>query len=157
MPPWLSPSLTAADPEAVREAVLLNAGAALYICGITRNIGDGYLRARQALESRRSAKHSCADQGRIHGGGQDGQGQRRMTIVEKIVTRRKERVAREGHWLGARARDARDVPLESFGRDPFLVCEVKRRSPSREDIAPDVDVVEQARAYARGACAASPS
>ena len=72
-----------------------------------------------------------------------------MTIVEKIVTRRKERVAREGHWLGARARDARDVPLESFGRDPFLVCEVKRRSPSRGDIAPDADVVEQARAYAR--------
>jgi anthranilate synthase/phosphoribosyltransferase len=38
-------------PDAVREAVLLNAGAALYICGITRNIGDGYLSARKALES----------------------------------------------------------------------------------------------------------
>ncbi len=38
-------------PDAVREAVLLNAGAALYICGMTRNIGDGYLRARTALES----------------------------------------------------------------------------------------------------------
>ncbi len=43
--------LDGGGPEAVREAVLLNAGAALYICGITRNIGDGYLRARQALES----------------------------------------------------------------------------------------------------------
>ncbi len=38
-------------PDAVREAVLLNAGAALYICGIARNIGDGYLSARKALES----------------------------------------------------------------------------------------------------------
>jgi anthranilate synthase/phosphoribosyltransferase len=38
-------------PEAVREAVLLNAGAALYICGITNNIGDGYLRAKTAMDS----------------------------------------------------------------------------------------------------------
>ncbi|MGA2765903.1 MAG: hypothetical protein ABSG17_21360, partial [Spirochaetia bacterium] len=43
--------LDGGGPEAVREAVLLNAGAALYICGISRNIGDGYLRARQSLES----------------------------------------------------------------------------------------------------------
>ncbi len=72
-----------------------------------------------------------------------------MTIVEKIVARRKERVAREGHWLGARAPEAREAPLAAFGSDPFLVCEVKRRSPSRGEIAPEVDVVEQARAYAR--------
>ena len=43
--------LDGGGPEAIREAVLLNAGASLYICGISRNIGDGYLRARQALES----------------------------------------------------------------------------------------------------------
>jgi anthranilate synthase/phosphoribosyltransferase len=43
--------LDGGGPHAVREAVLLNAGASLYICGITRNIGEGYLRARQALES----------------------------------------------------------------------------------------------------------
>jgi len=72
-----------------------------------------------------------------------------MTVVEQIVSRRRERVAREGHWLSARAREARGVPTVSFGAEPFLVCEVKRRSPSRGDIAPDVDVVEQARAYAR--------
>jgi len=71
-----------------------------------------------------------------------------MTIVEKIVAQRKERVAREGHWLGARPREARDLPLARFGSEPFLVCEVKRRSPSRGDIAPRVDVVDQARAYA---------
>jgi anthranilate synthase/phosphoribosyltransferase len=43
--------LDGGGPEAIREAVLLNAGAALYICGSVRNIGDGYLRARRALES----------------------------------------------------------------------------------------------------------
>jgi len=72
-----------------------------------------------------------------------------MTIVEKIVARRRDRVAREGHWLGTRAREARDVPVASFGALPFLVCEVKRRSPSKGDIAPDVDVMEQAQVYAR--------
>jgi len=71
-----------------------------------------------------------------------------MTIVDAIVARRRERVAREGPWLAARPRAARAVPLASFGSEPFLICEVKRRSPSRGDIAPTVDVVEQARAYA---------
>jgi anthranilate phosphoribosyltransferase len=37
-------------PPAIREAVLLNAGAALYICGVARNVGDGYLRAREAVQ-----------------------------------------------------------------------------------------------------------
>jgi anthranilate phosphoribosyltransferase len=43
-------------PAAVREAVLLNAGAALYICGLARNIGDGYLRAQEALASGKAAE-----------------------------------------------------------------------------------------------------
>jgi anthranilate synthase/phosphoribosyltransferase len=43
--------LEGGGPEAVREAVLLNAGAALYISGVARNIGDGYLAAKKALES----------------------------------------------------------------------------------------------------------
>lgn len=43
-------------PAAIREAVLLNAGAALYICGIARNIGEGYLRAQQVLASGKAAE-----------------------------------------------------------------------------------------------------
>jgi anthranilate synthase/phosphoribosyltransferase len=43
-------------PEAIREAVLLNAGAALYICGMSRNIGDGYKLAREALATGRAAE-----------------------------------------------------------------------------------------------------
>jgi anthranilate synthase/phosphoribosyltransferase len=43
--------LRGAGPAAIAEAVLLNAGASLYICGLSRNIGEGYLRAKEALES----------------------------------------------------------------------------------------------------------
>ena len=43
--------LRGAGPAAMREAVLLNAGASLYICGVARNIGAGYLMARQSLQS----------------------------------------------------------------------------------------------------------
>ena len=38
-----------------REGVLLNAGASLYICGVARNIGEGYLLAREALATGRVA------------------------------------------------------------------------------------------------------
>jgi anthranilate synthase/phosphoribosyltransferase len=41
--------LRGAGPAAIREAVLLNAGAALYVCGLARNIGEGYARAARAL------------------------------------------------------------------------------------------------------------
>jgi anthranilate synthase/phosphoribosyltransferase len=43
-------------PAAIREAVLLNAGASLYICGLARNIGEGYARAQEALRSGRAAE-----------------------------------------------------------------------------------------------------
>ena len=43
--------LAGEGPAAVREAVLLNAGAGLYICGAVRNVGEGYLRAREALQT----------------------------------------------------------------------------------------------------------
>ena len=48
--------LNGGGPEAIREAVLLNAGAALYICGMSRNIGDGYKLAREALAAGRAAE-----------------------------------------------------------------------------------------------------
>jgi len=47
--------LGGAGPSAIREAVLLNAGASLYICGVARNIGEGYLLAREALATGRVA------------------------------------------------------------------------------------------------------
>jgi anthranilate phosphoribosyltransferase len=44
-------SALANEPGAVRDIVLLNAGAALYIAGCTATIGDGVARARDVVES----------------------------------------------------------------------------------------------------------
>jgi anthranilate phosphoribosyltransferase len=48
--------LSGSGPAAIREAVLLNAGASLYICGLARNIGEGFARAQEALQSGRAAE-----------------------------------------------------------------------------------------------------
>jgi indole-3-glycerol phosphate synthase/phosphoribosylanthranilate isomerase len=71
-----------------------------------------------------------------------------VSVLDDIVAVRKGRVARQGHALGTDIPATRGVPLVPFGADPFFVCEVKRRSPSRGDIAPGLDAVGQARAYA---------
>jgi anthranilate synthase/phosphoribosyltransferase len=42
--------LSGGGPSAIRDSVLLNAGAALYVCGIARTIGEGYMRACKAVQ-----------------------------------------------------------------------------------------------------------
>ena len=69
------------------------------------------------------------------------------TILDQIVARRRERVAREGAALGARLPERRTSPIVPFGAHPFLICEIKRASPSRGEIARCVDAVEQAATY----------
>jgi anthranilate synthase/phosphoribosyltransferase len=48
--------VSGAGPEAVKEAVLLNAGAANYICGVCGSMREGYRRAKEALESGETAR-----------------------------------------------------------------------------------------------------
>jgi len=75
-----------------------------------------------------------------------------MSILDGIVETRRRRVAAEGHALGASLPAARQAPVVPFGGEPLLICEIKRRSPSRGAIAPAMDAVEQAGLYAaRGA------
>ncbi len=71
-----------------------------------------------------------------------------MNILEEIVSRRRRRVEAEGHELGSPVPSARSVPVAPFGSDPFLICEIKRRSPSRGAIAEGLDAGERARQYA---------
>lgn len=70
-----------------------------------------------------------------------------MNIRDEIVEQRKIRIQREGHSLGGKLPAVRQEPVIPFGREPFLICEVKRRSPSKGDIAPGLDAAAQAGIY----------
>ncbi len=71
-----------------------------------------------------------------------------MNVRDGIIARRRELVRARGHALGAVLPARRVHPPVPFGTAPFLICEVKRRSPSKGDIAPDIDAAGQARVYA---------
>jgi indole-3-glycerol phosphate synthase / phosphoribosylanthranilate isomerase len=73
-----------------------------------------------------------------------------MSVLDDIVSARRARVAREGPALGVSLPAARACPVVPFGEPPFLVCEVKRHSPSRGEIAGGIDAADQAGAYALG-------
>jgi indole-3-glycerol phosphate synthase/phosphoribosylanthranilate isomerase len=70
-----------------------------------------------------------------------------MNIRDKIVQDRKQRIEERGFTLGEAIPPNRKVPLTPFGKDPFLICEVKRKSPSRGDIAKGMDAIKQASRY----------
>ena len=71
-----------------------------------------------------------------------------MTIRDRIVAGRRERVAREGPALGASVPAERQAPAAPFTAEPLVICEIKKRSPSRGAIDADLDVVAQAGRYA---------
>ncbi len=71
-----------------------------------------------------------------------------MNVRDNIVAQRRARIARQGHDMGAALPAARTAPLVPFGAPPFLVCEIKRRSPSRGALSAGLDAVAQARLYA---------
>ena len=71
-----------------------------------------------------------------------------MTIRDRIVAERKDRIAREGPELGATVPADRQVAAASFSAGPLVICEIKKRSPSRGVIDGDLDVVAQAGRYA---------
>jgi len=68
-------------------------------------------------------------------------------IKKAIVARRLQRIATEGFTFGHPVPLERRVPLVPFDRPPFVICEVKRRSPSKGVIAEGLDAVGQARLY----------
>ncbi len=70
-----------------------------------------------------------------------------MNIMDKIVEKRRNLISREGSTLGEPVPSYRRVPIVPFGGDPFIICEIKRRSPSRGDILPEMDAVGQAKKY----------
>ena len=71
-----------------------------------------------------------------------------MSIIEEIVEKRRRKVKIKGHEMGVKLPSKRTLPVIPFGRDPFIICEIKRSSPSRGVITGGVDALYQARKYA---------
>jgi len=68
-------------------------------------------------------------------------------VLTEIAETRRERIRHEGHALGIAVPAERQGAVVRFGRDPFVICEIKRRSPSRGAIAEQLDPVAQAGRY----------
>ncbi|KGE71637.1 bifunctional indole-3-glycerol phosphate synthase/phosphoribosylanthranilate isomerase [Spirochaeta lutea] len=72
-----------------------------------------------------------------------------MNIRDEIVEKRRQRIASHGHTMGCSVPEERRVPVLHFGSDPLVICEVKRRSPSKGVIAEELDPVKQVGLYAQ--------
>jgi len=70
-----------------------------------------------------------------------------MNILKQIAAIRRDTIKREGYTLGVSVPLEREVPLSPLGQNPFVICEIKRRSPSRGKISEIADPVEQAGLY----------
>ncbi len=71
-------------------------------------------------------------------------------IRDTIVAARRRRLQARGHSQGLSLPEKRTVPLVPFSSTPLLICEIKRRSPSRGEIDPGLDPVRRAKAYSQG-------
>ncbi|AFG38579.1 bifunctional indole-3-glycerol phosphate synthase/phosphoribosylanthranilate isomerase [Spirochaeta africana] len=69
------------------------------------------------------------------------------TILDRIVADRRARIDRLGHAQGETLPEAGPPVPVPFDRDPFVICEIKRRSPSRGAISAAADPVLQAAKY----------
>ena len=70
-----------------------------------------------------------------------------MSIIDEIVKTRRMKIKRKGYEMGVSLPVKRTLPVTPFGRDPFIICEIKRSSPSKGMIARGVDAVLQAKKY----------
>lgn len=81
-----------------------------------------------------------------------------MTRLGEIVEHKRQEVSDRGSRLDLeeikrRAESGPEVRPVHFGTAVSLIAEVKRRSPSKGDLMPDVDPIAQARAYEQGGAA----
>ena len=70
-----------------------------------------------------------------------------MDIREDIAKKRVKRIEKEGYGLSALIPKERDVPIVNFFKKPFVICEVKRGSPSKGNFARGLDAVDQGKHY----------
>lgn len=70
-----------------------------------------------------------------------------MDILEKIAADRRNTIEEKGYSQGLHIPEKREVPLVPLGVNPFVICEIKRKSPSKGKISEISDPVKQAGTY----------
>ncbi|TVQ26106.1 MAG: bifunctional indole-3-glycerol phosphate synthase/phosphoribosylanthranilate isomerase [Spirochaetaceae bacterium] len=70
-----------------------------------------------------------------------------VDILTRIATKRRERVAAEGYSLASLVPAERMHPVVPFPRSNFVICEIKRKSPSRGTIDGSIQPVRLAGTY----------
>ena len=75
-------------------------------------------------------------------------------ILTTIVEKRKEDISRLGVSFGYKIPEVRQRPLHPFLTNKGVILEVKRASPSKGNIAPDLKAAETASSYAQAGAAA---
>lgn len=71
----------------------------------------------------------------------------KKTIIAKIVDKRKKDIERSGFSMGVEIPEKRTRPIIPFMENKGVILEVKRASPSKGDIAPDLNAFETAKKY----------
>lgn len=99
------------------------------------------------MSSSPNARSAGTAAGRTSSEGNPSGAARPPDILARIAARRRQRVAAEGPTLGVSVPAERTAPLVPFAADPAVICEVKRRSPSRGDISAEADPVKTALGY----------
>lgn len=70
-----------------------------------------------------------------------------MDIRKEIADKRADRIKTEGYGLSIEIPKERSVPLVKFYNEPYIICEVKRGSPSKGKFAGGLKAAEQAGHY----------
>ena len=70
-----------------------------------------------------------------------------MKILFEIMEKRREMIKAMGYTQGEEIPDKRTVPLNQFLNSPSIICEVKRKSPSKPNINTGLNPVETAESY----------
>ncbi|MDE5776841.1 MAG: bifunctional indole-3-glycerol phosphate synthase/phosphoribosylanthranilate isomerase, partial [Treponemataceae bacterium] len=72
-----------------------------------------------------------------------------MDILDEIIERRKADIARLGYEYGCDVPKKRGICVRKFLAERGAILEVKRASPSKGDISPDLDAAKTALEYAK--------